>query len=484
MRKPLYIDTSVKKLGALLAEVEQGGISVPPFQREFVWQRERVKALFDSINKNYPIGSLLLWKPAENYNWENNTHVGPYTLSSDHYEDWYVLDGFQRLSTMFGCLTNPNKTMLVCDEQMRRDYFALCYDLKSEDFFFMSNTKDPRPYQIPVYALMSAIDLRQYSRKYMENKISDLELDDYLTKADNLAQKIANFDIACIKIANANIQEAVEIFSRLNTQGVKMSSDWIVNALSYSDNCPKFSDKITSLLKELKKFNFHGLSREAIFRCFQSSFGKMYFDESNIEGMARRNDFDKVTSEVIPFIIKSVEFLHDGLNVLNHKLLPYNIQLIFFMEFFRQLSNPTEQQLEDLKYWFWKTSYCNYFTVNTLSVQRNAYSHFETCLKEDKTEDLFYCEDNNQAISTMPFPSRINLKAVRSRALELFLLNHFSNNDLVSLSGSNPDYDLYILEHKSDIIKEEKAFVQRLGIIYSEDVERSIIPSGFEGPDD
>lgn len=41
---------------------ETGAWDVPRFQREFVWKPEQVAALADSLWRNYPVGSLLLWR--------------------------------------------------------------------------------------------------------------------------------------------------------------------------------------------------------------------------------------------------------------------------------------------------------------------------------------------------------------------------------------------------------------------------------------
>lgn len=35
---------------------------LPAIQRKFVWEREQIETLFDSIMRNYPINSLMLWK--------------------------------------------------------------------------------------------------------------------------------------------------------------------------------------------------------------------------------------------------------------------------------------------------------------------------------------------------------------------------------------------------------------------------------------
>ena len=41
---------------SLFAEIENGTIKIPQFQRDFVWSKARSAKLLDSIVKGYPIG--------------------------------------------------------------------------------------------------------------------------------------------------------------------------------------------------------------------------------------------------------------------------------------------------------------------------------------------------------------------------------------------------------------------------------------------
>ena len=54
-------------LREIAAKIKQGRYAIPVFQRDFVWKKEQVLDLFDSISKGYPIGSIILWKPEENH---------------------------------------------------------------------------------------------------------------------------------------------------------------------------------------------------------------------------------------------------------------------------------------------------------------------------------------------------------------------------------------------------------------------------------
>ncbi|MDE0033167.1 MAG: DUF262 domain-containing protein [Deltaproteobacteria bacterium] len=54
------MQTTSFSLDELLRRAKDGVLTVPQFQRDFVWRPSQVKLLIDSISRSYPIGSLLL----------------------------------------------------------------------------------------------------------------------------------------------------------------------------------------------------------------------------------------------------------------------------------------------------------------------------------------------------------------------------------------------------------------------------------------
>ncbi len=423
MSSKLHIEPRIRSLTSYLSDIEKGTIQIPAFQRDFVWNRDNIKDLFDSIKNKYPIGSILLWKP-ESPIWNNKEKIGSYYVQKEpQTPTTYILDGFQRFSSLFGCLTNPNKTLIEKDKEEWEELFNLYYDLEEEVFLYLRPRTSPQPYQIPVYVLMNSGDFRQYARKEFDEKIKDEEkIERYYDRADKLSVAFTNYQIASIDINDANIEEAVDIFSRINSKGTSISIDWMVNALSLKEGF-RFGDEIDTLLEELKIYSFDRIDRNAIFRCIQSSFGKIYFDDTNIEALAKRPDFISVTKASIPKIKRAIQFLYEDLLVVDSKLLPYNIQLVFIMDFFKVYSNPTSEQYQKLKEWFWITTYSNYFTLYSLSTQRKAYAHFQNFLKGNENFPVFN-DKPEVRFSTAKFPEKILLKGVRSKALILFLLNY------------------------------------------------------------
>lgn len=111
MKTSLKIDTRVRSLRSYLDEFEKGAFQVPSFQRDFLWDIESITKLFDSIKNRYPIGSIQFWQPSEfGETWiDNDVKIGPYKIikPSNEPKPIFILDGLQRLSTLFGCLINP-----------------------------------------------------------------------------------------------------------------------------------------------------------------------------------------------------------------------------------------------------------------------------------------------------------------------------------------------------------------------------------------
>ena len=55
------VDYSLSKL---MDDIEMGSIGLPDIQRPFVWKNAKVRDLFDSIYRGYPVGYFLFWQNA------------------------------------------------------------------------------------------------------------------------------------------------------------------------------------------------------------------------------------------------------------------------------------------------------------------------------------------------------------------------------------------------------------------------------------
>ncbi|MGD9994057.1 MAG: DUF262 domain-containing protein [Salinivirgaceae bacterium] len=440
MSANLQIHTRVRRLVHYIEDIERGLIKIPDFQRDFVWEKKDKLDLFDSIKRGYPIGSILFWKPLEQFS--SRSKFGPYYIDkSNSNEFFYILDGFQRLSTIFGCLLNPSKTFLRYDEEEWAKKYRILYDLEKDEFIIPRGNQ-VEPYQIPLYHLIDTFEFLSFSQKLQNLLQNQDEVIKYIDKAKNLATTLVDYSLPSIDIIGGEIQEAVEIFSRINSKGLTISSDWMVSALtSFIDSNFRLGSLIDDLLIELENFNFNKLKRDIIFQCIQNSFGKVYFD-TKIEELVKRKDFIPKTRTTLSSIYKAVKFLFEDLLVLESRLLPYNTQLIFITDFFNKIENPSDEQLHKLKDWFWVTTYSNYFTIYSLSKQREAYYQFQKFLRSEIDNPVFN-DKPNLKFEVVEFPGKILFGSVRAKALVLFLLNHGNNFNSVNaehVRGCNIQY--------------------------------------------
>ena len=104
------MQTTSYSLGELLRRAHNGSLTIPQFQREFIWRESQVGLLVDSMSRSYPIGSLLLLSKNPDLSLstrsiEAEIHQG--YLSDDNIqtsgatdEEYYILDGQQRTTSI------------------------------------------------------------------------------------------------------------------------------------------------------------------------------------------------------------------------------------------------------------------------------------------------------------------------------------------------------------------------------------------------
>ncbi len=92
-------------------------------------------------------------------------YIGPYKFDKDYREgNTYILDGFQRLSTILGCLINPNTTKLSCNEEIRKKDYSICYDLMEEEFIPIRSERNLLAHQVPLYILIDTFEFISFSK--------------------------------------------------------------------------------------------------------------------------------------------------------------------------------------------------------------------------------------------------------------------------------------------------------------------------------
>lgn len=82
---------------SLLHYIDNGDLGLPDIQRPFVWNATKVRDLFDSMYRGFPVGYLLFWENAEingsrSIGFDEKVHKIPLLL---------IIDGQQRLTSLY-----------------------------------------------------------------------------------------------------------------------------------------------------------------------------------------------------------------------------------------------------------------------------------------------------------------------------------------------------------------------------------------------
>lgn len=214
----------------LVHKIDLGILRVPAFQREFVWNDKKIQELFSSIYDGFPIGSILLWT-TDNRNYkaklDNST---PFPAKQISYPITFVIDGVQRLSSLYGGLYNklteffPKKPTLVFD--LSKKGFQTADDITPRYFQLVSKTKN-KPY-FELSALLSSDDFIDAQEKLFEQGKKE-----YVKVLLELFDRFNDYKIPVVEITNKDISEVVDIFLKLNKNVQKLANDELQEAQNW-----------------------------------------------------------------------------------------------------------------------------------------------------------------------------------------------------------------------------------------------------------
>src|SRR5262249_42234501 len=107
-------------LSGLLHYIEVGDIGLPDIQRPFVWSNAKVRDLFDSMYRGFPVGYLLFWENAQ----ANGAKVIGVGEKAHTIPSRLIVDGQQRLTSLYSVFRG--RKVLDDDYSERKIEIAFC----------------------------------------------------------------------------------------------------------------------------------------------------------------------------------------------------------------------------------------------------------------------------------------------------------------------------------------------------------------------
>lgn len=294
----MAVESHDKKLGDLLKMVEEGKAQLPDFQRSWVWDDTKICKLIESITSGFPMGAAMFLANGGEYirfkyrmleGVESDNNVTP---------EWLVLDGQQRLTTLYQVLRSKKATNTRFetnrDVTIRRFYYLdirKCLDPNADRLDAIVSVSDKKQQTTNIGRTVT-LDLSTREKEF-ENLMFPLNItfsandtddwrydmeDYYLNNREysllfrEFSQKILRpilaYSMPVIQLDKETPKEAVcQIFENVNTGGVPLTVFELVTATFAADGHElrkdweeikhSFSQKVNcELLREISGANF------------------------------------------------------------------------------------------------------------------------------------------------------------------------------------------------------------------------------------
>lgn len=216
----------------LLTYIDIGDIGLPDIQRPFVWKNTKIRDLFDSMYRGFPVGYFLFWA---NQGADKTRSIGSGSKVHET-PNRLIVDGQQRLTSLYAVF----RGQVVLDENYQKRQIEIAFHPRSGKFEVADNSIRRDPEWIPNISVLWAEG--QSSRKLINNFIDKLAEREPLSEVeeeqigDNIQQLInlKVYPFTALEIAESVDEEQVaEIFVRINSEGKKLNqADFILTLLS------------------------------------------------------------------------------------------------------------------------------------------------------------------------------------------------------------------------------------------------------------
>ena len=256
------MQTNDRPISELMQSVENGNAQLPDFQRGWVWDDNRIKALIASITNGYPVGAAMFLEYG-NANIRFKYRVIEGSPAQSVIPSELILDGQQRLTSIYSSLFSPNPVHTRTDKgkDIQRYYYI---DIEKaldpivdrvdaivsvpETRMITSNfgrdidldlSSQDKEFEHKMFPLNNILDTTQtllWQQEYLtyHNNTVVTEYMDFQTK---IIMPVIQYKMPVILLDKNTPKEAVcQVFENVNTGGVSLTVFELVTAIFAMDD--------------------------------------------------------------------------------------------------------------------------------------------------------------------------------------------------------------------------------------------------------
>lgn len=218
-------------LATLIQQIDMGIIGLPDIQRPFVWPDTKVRDLFDSMYKGYPVGYFLFWA---NANVEHTKGIG--TSAKQKHPNLLIVDGQQRLTSLYAVI----KAQEIIRENYTKATIVIAFNPLEEKFEIpdASIRKNPRYFQNISQVWQADSDIFELTENFIENLKHSKELTPeeikQIRKNINTLKNLESYPFSALELStNITEEQVADVFVRINSQGKTLNqADFILTLMS------------------------------------------------------------------------------------------------------------------------------------------------------------------------------------------------------------------------------------------------------------
>ncbi len=408
-------------IAALLDAVCEGSLRIARFQRRFLWRPEQRVQLLDSIYRDYPIGTLFVWRTREN-RLASEERVADLLVPDDGEPDdksvkEYVLDGLQRISTLYGAL-GPALLPTRADESRARAW-NIYFDLDTETFASHDDLEDaPRSVWQRQLPLSVILDTTRFLDALEAHRKGDQP--GRIENAQKLLRQINRYQVPILPLITEKVDDAVTSFTRLNTAGTKLDTAAILHALSFQKvdsggvspvDLLRGFDSIRERVKD-RWAPVEELDDEMLRHITSAALQVPIYSDDYQRFVDGLRASPQVLDRVGEGVDRAVWFLREQCHVCGPRVLPYMFQFVLLARVLLTRWPLDEAQNDAAKRWFWATTFTHHFAS-----QRRVQGTLKDLEKllDDPTRDVL--PDARRAVPM----GRFQFKRARDKGLALRL---------------------------------------------------------------
>lgn len=364
-------------LRVVLEEVRNGVILLPEFQRPFIWNEEQRLDLMDSIAKGMPIGTLLVWRTLK-HDLGTLPNLGPHRLREKPKDGprTYLIDGHQRLTTLYAALTPGEESSLVSETGERWPIYMDLQGNEDDRLFVLAKRRQrPRATLIPSWVLLSNRMVYQHQKELWEQGLQ-VEAD----RLENIANAFKDYPLPIIPMVSEDLSMVTRAFARINSSGTAMDESAIAAALAYG-RLPLRAE-LGRLAERFDSLGWPIIDPGALLNLFKLKLDLDVYRadiETLVDRLSGKNPIERLDvviadcEEALQSAIRALS----GVPMAGSAVIPYRYQILLLAEALRRrgamgLLGLTPEIKNRAQRWFWQTSFCESFTGATGKTIRDA----------------------------------------------------------------------------------------------------------------